>query len=205
MHVWRSKSSKSVAISGVAMVDSTRLAEGTSWLSRWDKTRRLNSDAKLVLWASKLALDNAQLNFKMADRTRIGIVLGCNFGSYGSYETFYESIKNSNVQPQAFTNSLANIPAAAVSIFWGIKGPCITFCNSMHPSMEVTKWALNLIDNDVCDVVLAGWWQKMSKTLAHCLTANNCLSCTEDIAVLTVIETLEYAKNRKACSYLLFP
>lgn len=82
----------------------------------WEKGRKINLDSKLVQLTILDALAVSGIDLDRSDKSRIGIILGTAFGSLGSYEEFLNSIENNNIQPIAFSNSLASIPASIISI-----------------------------------------------------------------------------------------
>jgi len=169
-----------------------------SFFNRWERFRQTNDDAKMMLVTTKIALDNAGIDIKKLDRTRIGIIFATTFGSFSSYESFEGSVLNNNLEPHAFSNSLASSPASAISIFWGIKGPCITFSVTQCAEIDAIIVAGELLKNKICDIVLTGGWLKLSKTCLHYFAKKNSMS---ESAVVIVMESLEHLKQRKHYPY----
>jgi len=171
-----------------------------SFFNRWEKFRQTNEDAKMMLLTTKIALDNAGIDIKNFDRTKVAIIFATTFGSFLSYESFEESILKDNLQPQAFSNSLASSPASAISIFWGIKGPCITFSAAEYAEIDAIILGTELLRNKICDIVLIGGWLKLSKTCLHYFAKKNSIS---ESAVIIIMESLEHLQQRKHYPYTI--
>lgn len=171
-----------------------------SFFNRWERFRRTSDDAKTMLVTTKIALDNAGIDIKKFDRTKVGIIFATTFGSFLSYESFEESVLKNNLEPHAFSNSLASSAASAISIFWRIKGPCITFSVTQCAEIDAIIVAAELLKNKICDIVLTGGWLKLSKTCLHYFAKKNSIS---ESAVVIVMESLEHLQQRKHYPYTI--
>lgn len=143
-----------------------------SLFSKWEKFRQINEEAKLMLIATKNALDDAKVDINKLDKTKIGLVFETIFGSFTNYENFEDSIISGSLRPQEFVCSLTSFVTSAVSIFFGIKGPCITF-SGLHSFVDVILYSHQLLKTKICDIVIIGEWIKFSKTLSKCSSAEN--------------------------------
>jgi hypothetical protein len=143
-----------------------------SLFSKWEKFRQINEEAKLMLIATKNALDDAKVDINKLDKTKIGLVFETIFGSFTNYENFEDSIISGSLRPQEFVCSLTSFVTSAVSIFFGIKGPCITF-SGLHSFVDVILYSYQLLKTKICNIVIIGEWIKFSKTLSKYSSAEN--------------------------------
>lgn len=157
---------------------------------KWERGRRINSESRLVHLATFQAVEMADVDFKRVRRSRVGIVLSTSFGGLESYEEFLRSIKSNNPQPNAFSNSLANIPTAVVSIFYGITGPSITLSSLI--GINALILSMEMVCTGLCDIAIAGAWYMPS------LSSMKLAPGSDSGAGIIVIESPEHAKRRSA-------
>lgn len=158
----------------------------------WEKSRRINLDSKLIQLTVLNALDMSAVDFKKIDKSRIGIVFGTAFGSLESYEEFYGSL-TTNIQPNAFSNSLANIPASVISIFYGITGPSITLSDNFLAGIDALILGREMICDGLCDVVIVGAWYLQSTSSKKLVS-----SPYSGGAGIIIMESLGYTEKRSA-------
>lgn len=185
-------------ISGIGIATKEKLKLHESDLSiLYDKPHLLNEETKLALLASKEALESAKLDYKrstLSDTT--AVIMSTNYGSFKNYEIFYESIKNNNLRPQEFSISLANTAASYISIVFKIKGACIVLPGaSISQLFKISK---RFIEDNLYKIILCGYTVANSKTL-HYQTGNQ----ISGIAIIFVIESIEYSKNRNHIQYIV--
>jgi len=123
------------------------------------KLRTLDRTTKLLLYASKLALDDANLNIEDVDPKRIGISIGTTLGSIWSISKFDRDALIDGphfVNPADFPNTVINSPASEVAIFFGITGPCSTISSAFSSSFDAIKYAINLLNNNHADIMIVG-------------------------------------------------
>ena len=123
--------------------------------------RNLDRATKLVLSASKLALDDAGLNSPLAEDVslRTGVSLGSTLGSVWSISEFdKEGLRAGprSVNPALFQNTVINAPASQISIRFNIKGFNTTISTGFASSLDAIDYAVNFIRLYDYDIVLAG-------------------------------------------------
>lgn len=161
--------------------------------SKWEKFRQINEETKLMLIATKIVLDNAGINLSKIDKTKIGLLFGTTFGSFTNYENFEDSIITGSLRPQEFVCSLTSFVTSAVSVFYCIKGPCITF-SGLNSFIDIILYAYQLLKTEVCEVVIIGEWLKFSKTLLQYLSGNGYSS---EVFSTIIVENSEFLKKRQ--------
>lgn len=186
----------SCCLTGLGIVDLEKFKQEVTKINGFDKSHRLNEDSKLVLLATQLAIENARINIKDFDPTKIGVVMSTMFGSFTSYENFYNGLKADNLQPQEFAVSLASTPSSVISIFFKLKGINITFSGINF--CDLIDTAKMLIKNKICEIVFMGFWIMPSPTLLSYTGVNISPFC-----VVGVVESIEIAKKRKYNIYLV--
>jgi len=123
--------------------------------------RTFDRTTKLVLSASKLALDDAGLEYPLNEEMslRTGVSLGSTLGSVWSISEFdKEGLRNGprSVNPALFPNTVINAPASQISIRFNIKGFNTTMSTGFASSLDAIDYAANFIKSYDYDVVLAG-------------------------------------------------
>lgn len=123
--------------------------------------RTLDRATKLVLSASKLALDDANFKYPLAEdlSLRTGVSLGSTLGSVWSISEFdKEGLREGPraVNPALFPNTVINAPASQVSIRFNIKGFNTTISTGFSASLDAIDYAVNFIQLYDYDVVLTG-------------------------------------------------
>lgn len=91
------------------------------------KLRRVDRVAGMALLGASLAISDAKLPTEALEQT--GIVLATGYGALDTGFSFVASFLDKGDQlskPTFFSNSVHNAAAAYLSIFLGIKGPCLT-------------------------------------------------------------------------------
>lgn len=123
--------------------------------------RTLDRATKLVLSASKLALDDAAIKSPLDEdlSLRTGVSLGSTLGSVWSISEFdKEGLREGprSVNPALFPNTVINAPASQISIRFNIKGFNTTISTGFAASLDAIDYAVNFIKLYDYNVVLAG-------------------------------------------------
>ncbi len=123
--------------------------------------RTFDRSTKLVLSASKLALDDAGLKYPLTDdvSVRTGVSLGSTLGSVWSISEFdKEGLREGprSVNPALFPNTVINAPASQISIRYNIKGFNTTISTGFASSLDAMDYAVNFIRLYDYDIVLSG-------------------------------------------------
>jgi 3-oxoacyl-(acyl-carrier-protein) synthase len=134
----------------------------------WSHGYRLNPDARLALvGASRISkAANGLLSAGNADRDRVAVVLGGDFGSLSSYESFFDGLIRKAAQPLPYTHALPSTPTAALSIFFELHGPTLTVSGEAEVGVTAVRVAQMLLAAGRCDKVIVGCWHTPSATTA---------------------------------------
>jgi len=188
--------------------------------------RTFDRATKLVLSASKLALDDAGIRSPLDEdlSLRTGVSLGSTLGSVWSISEFdKEGLREgpSAVNPALFPNTVINAPASQISIKFNIKGFNTTISTGFSSSLDAIDYAANFIKLYDYDVVLSGGVEELclqtflgfhkighlagsreGKTEVNCPfdKRRNGIVLGEGGCIL-VLEEMEHAKKRGAHIY----
>jgi 3-oxoacyl-(acyl-carrier-protein) synthase len=125
------------------------------------KTRRLDRLSVWCLVAAALAIEDARLDLKVEDRSRIAVVFGTGFGCIELTEAFFQSIAVNGYDksdPIIFPETLTNAPASHVARVFGLHGPNITLTHKGVSGEAALLQAVSLLRRGQADlaIVLAG-------------------------------------------------
>lgn len=123
--------------------------------------RTFDRSTKLVLSASKLALDDSDIGYPLNEdlSLRTGVSLGSTLGSVWSISEFDKQGLTEgprSVNPALFPNTVINAPASQISIKFNIKGFNATISTGFSASLDAIDYGVNQIELYDYDVVLAG-------------------------------------------------
>ena len=185
------------------------------------EARRLARFSQFAIYASKQALDNAQLNMEEEDASQVGIIIGSGIGALDVIEQ--ETIKlhekgAKRVSPLFVPMAIVNMAAGNVAIYTGAKGICSSVVTACASGTNSIGEAFRYLKHGFQEVMLAGGAEACITPLGiagfNALTA---LTTSEDPmrasipfdkersgfvmgegAGVLVMETLEHAKKRGA-------
>jgi 3-oxoacyl-[acyl-carrier-protein] synthase II len=121
--------------------------------------RRMDRFAQFAVAASRLALEDAQLDINGNNNTRIGIVIGSTLAGmpYAEYEHSIFMEKGLNrTDPLLAARLFGGEASGYVSIEFGIKGPCYSMSTGCVAGTDAIGYALTLIRNNALDEVITG-------------------------------------------------
>ena len=122
-------------------------------IKRWDRC------TQFAMVATKLALEDAGLDLKSADPTRIGVSFGSALGGIADAEMQHSAFVSGGAKSVSRSLALQIYGGAThsnITIHWGIEGPATTHSNSCASGNVALGDALRLIREGACDVVIAG-------------------------------------------------
>ena len=188
--------------------------------------RTFDRATKLVLSASKLALDDSGLGSPLSEEVsiRTGVSLGSTLGSVWSISEFdKEGLREGPmaVNPALFPNTVINAPASQISIRFNIKGFNTTISTGFASGLDAIYYAVNFIKLYDYDMVLAGGVEELCLQtflgfykighLAGSRDGKEEVNCPFDKrrngivlgegACILILEEVEHAKSRKADIY----
>jgi 3-oxoacyl-[acyl-carrier-protein] synthase II len=188
--------------------------------------RNFDRSTKLVMCASQLALDDANIEYPIPeDKTdEFGVSLGSTLGSVWSISEFdKESLREGPraVNPALFPNTVINSPASHLSIRFNIQGFNSTISTGFCSSLDAVYYAMNMITMYDYKVVLAGGVEELCEQtykgfhkighLAGSRPGKEEVDCPFDKrrngivfgegASIVILEELEHARKRGANIY----
>ncbi|MDD5422836.1 MAG: beta-ketoacyl-[acyl-carrier-protein] synthase family protein [Candidatus Omnitrophica bacterium] len=188
--------------------------------------RNMDRTTLLVLCASKLALDDANIAYPIPeDDTDIyGVSLGSTMGSVWSISEFDKTSLREGpraVNPALFPNTVINSPASHISIKFNIQGFNSTISTGFSSSLDAIYYAMTMMELYDYKVVLTGGVEELCEQtykgfhkighLAGSRPGKLEVNCPFDKrrngivmgegACITVFEELEHAQDRNAHIY----
>jgi 3-oxoacyl-[acyl-carrier-protein] synthase II len=121
--------------------------------------RRMDRFAQFAVAASRLALEDAQLDINGNNNTRIGIVIGSTLAGmpHAEYQHSIFMEKGLNrTDPLLAARLFGGEASGYVSIEFGIKGPCYSMSTGCVAGTDSIGYALTLIRNNGLDEVVTG-------------------------------------------------
>lgn len=187
-------------------------------------TRTFDRSIKLVISATKLALEDTSLKITEENTDSVGVAIGTTLGSVSSISEFDKKALRDGlhcVNPALFPNTVINSPASQVSIRFGIKDFNTTISTGFTASLDAMNYATDFIKLNRAEIVLAGGVEELClqtylafyKTgfLAGLSDGNEAISCPFDKrrngivfgegACVLALENLDSALERKANVY----
>lgn len=119
----------------------------------------------LALTAVKEAMSHARLDRSEIKGKRVGVVLGTTVGCTLNNEPFYRAYrekKNPDIKP--VRSFLTNNPALFIADLYGCSGPAVTIANACSSGTDAVGLAKSWIENDICDIVIAGGTDELCRT-----------------------------------------
>jgi 3-oxoacyl-[acyl-carrier-protein] synthase-1/3-oxoacyl-[acyl-carrier-protein] synthase II len=117
-----------------------------------------------LLTAVKEALAQANLPEQALSRSRVGVCIGTTVGCTLNNEPFYRDYKTKkNPGREAVVQYLNNDPALYLAGRYGLKGPVATIANACSSGTDALGLAKAWLDNDWCDIAIAGGTDELSR------------------------------------------
>ncbi|MDD5259265.1 MAG: beta-ketoacyl-[acyl-carrier-protein] synthase family protein [bacterium] len=124
----------------------------------------LDRATRLLLSATKLALDDSQLDITGINDPVTGISVGTTFGSLHSLSVFdRQSIEEGPnfVNPSRFPNLVINSPASRNAIRYAVKGPNATVSTGFCSGLDAIDYAVNTINSGRARRMIVGAVEEM--------------------------------------------
>jgi len=119
---------------------------------------------KFASHAVKEALKQASLEEDQLQKLRVGICIGTTVGCTLNNEPFYREYKQGkNPELVAIDRYLANNPALYIARKFKSNGPVATIANACSSGTDAIGLAKSWIDSDLCDIVIAGGADELSR------------------------------------------
>lgn len=126
----------------------------------------MNRATALVLLSSKISMEDAKFEITQDNTNDTGICIGSTFGSLESLSEFdKESVVKGPqlVNPSLFPNTVANMPASQISIYFKIKGFNTTISTGMCAGLDAIDYSIKAIETHNRKVVLTGAVEELSE------------------------------------------
>jgi len=123
------------------------------------EVRRLDPFAQFALTAADEALRDAGLDEPQPDADRCGVFIGSGIGGATSWESSVLTLRDKGprgVSPLIVPMVMPNAAAGAVSMRWGLRGPCETIATACATGTQSIGNAARLIAAGRADVMVAG-------------------------------------------------
>ena len=141
--------------------------------------RRMDRLSAITTASARLALEDAGLAVDMANRDRIGIILGTAFGPTDITAQLVETLVTKGsafVNPIVVPNTVLNAPAGHASIELGFRGVNTTVTHYAVSAETALAYAVSEIRRGAADYILAGGADILSKFYYEVLTRFHALS-----------------------------
>jgi 3-oxoacyl-[acyl-carrier-protein] synthase II len=132
--------------------------DGRNFMDR-KRAQRLDLSTQFGIAAASLAVKDAGLDFKNMDPDRVGVVEGISLGGTETSLKGQVSLMNKSYRSiNAFSliNGYTGSGSGEIALELGIKGQAITYCSSSASSNDALGYALNQIQQDDLDIMVAG-------------------------------------------------
>ncbi|MEA1871052.1 MAG: beta-ketoacyl-ACP synthase II, partial [Candidatus Bipolaricaulota bacterium] len=134
------------------------------------RARRLDRAAQFALVATKLALDDANLDAKEIDAERTGVVAGTGIGGLETMETNYAALTEHGprrVNPFFIPRLMPNAIAGQIAIEYGLRGPNFGVVSACASSAHAVGIAREMIRSGLVDRVVAGGSEAVLVRIAY--------------------------------------
>ena len=118
----------------------------------------VNRTTQLALLATDAALHHACLPPKLIRGKRVGVCIGTSVGASLDFFDYYKDLvtdKNAK-DPGTIPRYGRSNPALAVKYLLGLEGPAMTVTNACSSGADAIGLAASWLQNDLCDLALAG-------------------------------------------------
>ena len=121
---------------------------------------KLSRNTQFARAASKMAIDDAHLDFSKENACRVGVAIGIGLGGMDIYEaqlrTLFETKNPRRVHPWSVPLIMSNAAAAEVAISFGLKGPNMTVSTACSSGSHAIGYGFDLIRMGKADFFIAG-------------------------------------------------
>jgi 3-oxoacyl-[acyl-carrier-protein] synthase II len=145
--------------------------------------RTLDRSTKLVICATKLALEDAGLEVSDGNSRDIGIAVGSTMGSIKSISDFDKDALLEGpryVNPALFPNTVINSPASQISIRFAVRGFNATISNGYSASLDALNYAADFLRLGRIKAVLAGGVEELCEQTFAGFYHAGCLAAAKE-------------------------
>ena len=123
------------------------------------EAKRMDRYIQFAVAASKMAVEDANLDINKIDAERFGVLLGTGIGGISTLETQHEKLLEKGARKISsffIPMMISNIGAGYVSMLLGAKGPNMTVVTACASSTNAIGEAYRVIERDDADVMITG-------------------------------------------------
>jgi 3-oxoacyl-[acyl-carrier-protein] synthase II len=123
------------------------------------KIKEVSRFIPFAIAATRIALDQADLNLSDDERDRAGVFIGVGLGGLENLERCTLTVHNKGpgkVSPYFIPSLIANMAAGQVSIAFGLRGPSLAHTSACSSSAHAIGEALRLMQRGDTEVMIAG-------------------------------------------------
>lgn len=123
------------------------------------EAKRMDRFTQFAVAATKLALDDSELDLEKIDKYRFGVILGSGIGGIETLEREHEKLMTKGpgrVSPFFIPMMISNIGAGQISMTFGAKGPNTTVVTACASSTNSIGEAFRIIQRGDADVMITG-------------------------------------------------
>lgn len=161
----------------------------TSRMSAYDRTGLMALASAMQAWK------DAGLELSDEEKSRTGVYMGTGMGGAQSIDENCQHLYAENkdrINPLTIVKVMSNAPAAHISIHYGLKGPCLTYCTACSSSSVSLGEAFRQIKYGFSDVILAGG--------TECLITFGSFKSWESLGVLAIEDPEDPSASSKPFS-----
>ena len=138
------------------------IADDLKWLKAPKDVNRTNL---LLLASIEDALRLANITKEQLKEKRVGVIIGTTVGCTIVQESFYREYRDrDNPHSNEIFQGLTNNPALFISKEYSLSGPSTSITNACSSGTDAIGMAKAWIENDLCDIVIAGGSDELNRT-----------------------------------------
>ncbi|WP_200905805.1 beta-ketoacyl-ACP synthase II [Caloranaerobacter sp. TR13] len=189
------------------------------------ESKRMDRFTQFAVAASKLAVEDAQLNLDSINKERFGVIIGSGVGGLATLEEQHEKLLKKGpkrISPFFIPMMISNMAAGQIAILLGAKGPNETVVSACASSTNAIGDSFKIIERGDADVIITGGTEASITPLALAgFSSMKALSTNNDNpklasrpfdknrdgfvmgegAAILILEELNHALNRGAKIY----
>ncbi len=123
------------------------------------ESKRMDRFTQFAVAASKLAVEDAQLNLNSINKDRFGVIIGSGVGGLATLEEQYEKLLKKGpkrISPFFIPMMISNMAAGQIAILLGAKGPNETVVSACASSTNAIGDSFKIIQRGDADIIITG-------------------------------------------------
>ncbi|CQR71417.1 3-oxoacyl-[acyl-carrier-protein] synthase 2 [Sporomusa ovata DSM 2662] len=123
------------------------------------EAKRMDRCTQFAVSAAKMAFEDAGIDFKQEDRSRMGTLIGTGIGGMDTLHDQFKTLFDKGpgrISPFFVPMMIANMPAGQTSITFGLEGPCSCVVTACATGTNAIGDAFKIVQRGAADVMVAG-------------------------------------------------